>query len=224
MNRPKTCADFSWPVILPFVGNPRSAIDFGCGNGHWLAALKDIVPSVEVLGVNSPEREDAGIYLHPDEYNHADLTKPMKLNRTFDLAICVELAEHLPPSAADTLIDSITSHSDAVLFSGAIPGQDDPSFGLHLNEQWPDYWIKRFAAHGFLCFDRIRPLIWQDPNIALWYRQNIMLFMRRPKVPLIDGVDWDGASVAHPWYYQNARRHRRTVTNLVRFIRGRDMF
>ncbi len=223
-DRPRTAPDWAWPTILQFTGVPKSAVDFGCGTGHWLDALKRFAPDVEVLGLNSSERKDAGIYLLPDQFSHADLTTPISLNRKFDVAICVELAEHLPSSAAETLVSSIARHADIVLFSGAIPGQDDPRLGVHLNEQWPDYWIERFASHGYCCFDRLRPLFWHNPDITIWYRQNIMLFMRAPRVPLVEGMDWGGAAIAHPWYFENARKHRRSISNLARFVRGRDMY
>ena len=217
----RSSPDVAWPIILPFIGSPKSAVDFGCGTGHWLAALKRVLPSVEILGLNSSERTDAGTSLSPEEFCFTDLTKPVRLNRTFDVAICVEVAEHLPPSAANTIVDSITSHANAVVFAAAIPGQRGDH---HVNEQWPSYWIARFAEHDFQCFDRIRPLVWLNDDIATWYRQNIMLFLRSPRVPEIDGDDWHGMPFVHPEYFNLARaRPRRTPFNLLRFIVGREM-
>jgi hypothetical protein len=95
----------------------------------------------------------------PCSRSHA--TKPIDLGRRFALAMSLEVAEHLPPSAAETLVSSISRHSDIGLFSG--PGQGG---NVHLNEQRPDYWIRRFAVHEFQCFDRIRPLIWQNDRIS----------------------------------------------------------
>jgi hypothetical protein len=61
--------------------------------------------------------------------------------RTFDLAICLEVAEHLPPEAAEGFIDSLTRLAPVVLFSAAITFQVG---NQHLNGQWPDYWATLF--------------------------------------------------------------------------------
>jgi SAM-dependent methyltransferase len=191
--------DVAWPIILPIIGGLKSAVDFGCGTGHWLSSLTRQIHGIEVLGFNSPRRKDAGTFLPKENFRYADLTKPLDLGRKFDLAICIEVAEHLPASAADTLVDTITRHSDVVFFGAAIPGQDGED---HFNEQWPNYWIERFASRGFRCFDRLRPIVWQNPGISIWYRQNMTLFMREPRVPATDGDDWHGVPVVHPAYYE----------------------
>ena len=213
--------DVTWPIILPLIGNPTSAIDFGCGTGHWLVGLQRLLPELKILGLNAPERKDAGVLLSAEQFQFADLTKPADLGRKFDLAICIELAEHLPASAADTIINSIVKHTDVVLFSGAIPGQGGTD---HLNEQWPDYWTRRFAERGFQCFDVLRPIIWMNPGISLWYRQNIMLFMREPRAPKIKGDDWRGTPLVHPDYFRAVSSpRRRSLLNLARFIFRRPL-
>lgn len=63
----------------------------------------------------------------------ADLANPLKepLGR-FDLAISVEVAEHLPKEAAETFIDNLVSLSDEVVFGAAYEHQGGVN---HLNEQ-----------------------------------------------------------------------------------------
>jgi SAM-dependent methyltransferase len=203
--------DAAWPIILPFIGAPKSAVDFGCGTGHWLAGLRRHIRDIDVFGINSPVRQDAGVSLPKERFQHADLTKPINLGRKFDLAICIEVAEHLPASAASTLVETIARHSDVVLFSAAIPGQAGEGHNLaglegddHLNEQWPAYWIRRFASHSFRCVDCLRPIVWDNAEISLWYRQNIMFFFHPPATPLKAGPDWGGASVVHPQFFELA--------------------
>ena len=43
--------------------------------------------------------------------------------RTYDLAICVEYAEHLPEARAASFIGDLTKLAPAIAFSAAIPGQ-----------------------------------------------------------------------------------------------------
>jgi hypothetical protein len=104
-----------------------------------------------------------------------DLTDPPTLERTFDLAVCLEVAEHLPESAADGLVDLLSSAAPVVLFSAAIPGQEGED---HINEQWPTYWATKFADRGFESVDVLRPLLWEDQRVDWYYRQNMMLYVR----------------------------------------------
>jgi len=143
---------------------PCSALDIGCGWGEWLDALG----LEDVVGVDiASERE--GVV-------HHDLTTPLYLDRTFDLVISLETAEHLPEEAADIYVASIARHAErAVLFSGAVPGQ----VGLHhVNCQPHEYWHERFYILGFDVVDSIRPLIANNPYVSPWYRENIFVYRR----------------------------------------------
>jgi SAM-dependent methyltransferase len=165
--------------VLPFVVellSPHSVIDIGCGIGTWLAVLKDLGVD-EVLGVDG-EYVDGDLlanYLIKKEFIPHDLTLPFTLERRFDLCLCLEVAEHLPMDFSDTLIRSIVDHADVILFSAAIPGQGGQN---HMNEQWPDYWANKFSKHGYVFLDLIRPLIWDNPEVDFWYKQNIFLVVR----------------------------------------------
>jgi SAM-dependent methyltransferase len=206
----------AWPIILSFIDLPRSVVDFGCGNGLWLAELGRLSPQAEMLGLNWQHRKDAGKFLRADQFRTLDLRNPIDLGRKFDLAICIEVAEHLPASAADLLIETITRHSDVVLFSAAIPKQGGED---HVNEQWPQYWIERFAKHDFACFDCLRPLLWNNAAIAFWYRQNMMLFMKPPNKPLVAGDDWGGYAIVHPELFgQAVSETKRPSSSMARRI------
>ena len=105
-----------------------------------------------------------------------DLTKRFDLGRTFDVVICLEVAEHLPEIAADILVESICRHGSLIFFSSACPWQ---SGERHLNCQWPSYWQSLFNRYGFACYDDIRPLIWEDKDVEPWYRQNMFRATRQ---------------------------------------------
>ena len=91
----------------------------------------------------------------------------------------MEVAEHLPESSSDFLVKSLITHSDLILFSAAIPGQGGQN---HLNEQWPEYWERKFSKHGFIFLDIFRPLIWNDPTVDFWYKQNMFLVAKNTHV------------------------------------------
>jgi len=100
------------------------------------------------------------------------------VSRTFDLAVSLEVGEHLPESAAKTFVESLTRLAPVVLFSAAIPGQGGTS---HVNEQWPEYWSRLFANHGFDPADVVRPRIWGDERVEFWYAQNVILYAARSR-------------------------------------------
>lgn len=169
-------------LILPHlcrVFRPTSAIDIGCGVGTWLRALQDEHGVSDIQGVDGDYVSPAMLRIPPDKFRAHDLAQPYVAGRKFDLAISVEVAEHLSPAAGDLLIRSLTDAAEVVIFSGALVHQTGVK---HVNEQTPEYWAARFRAQGFVAVDFLRKLIWNDERIAWWYRQNILLFIREEKL------------------------------------------
>jgi len=195
------------PILLERL-NPSSAVDVGCGTGAWLSVLKE-------LGVQSVQGLDASD-LPPElrliteaEYRYCDLSAPFHVERKFDLAISVEVAEHLCARRADGFVGDLTELADVVLFSAAIPFQGGRG---HRNENWADFWNKLFQQRGFQVCDLIRPQIWNDANIAVWYRQNLFVYVRRasPHYRLFDDVAHAfPLDAIHPEIYLNAVHGRR---------------
>src|SRR5262249_28719971 len=143
---------------------PASVLDVGCGTGSWLRSFPD---DVEVLGLDElPEEEVRG------NYRRMSLADTFDVGR-FDLALCFEVGEHLPPDSAEGLVASLTRAAAVVAFSAAIPGQS--GFG-HVNCQWPEYWQDLFARHGFQQYDVIRSMVWDDERVTWWYAQNMFLY------------------------------------------------
>lgn len=159
------------PRVLDLVG-PESIVDFGCGDGTWLAAATRL-GATDVQGVDGGWVSAETLQIPKSRFRAVDLASPLDLGRRFDLAFCLEVAEHLPASAAPELVRTLTSHAPVVLFSGAIPFQGGED---HINEAWPSHWRSLFEAQGFACLDMLRGTIWEDPEVELWYRQNLLLF------------------------------------------------
>jgi SAM-dependent methyltransferase len=159
------------PVVLDLI-SVKSVVDFGCGQGAWLKAFVDA--GVETaLGLDGEYVDRGNLLVAAEQFQAADLRRPIRLAERFDLAISLEVGEHLPGHAAATLVDSLATAAPVVLFSAAVPGQGGTS---HVNEQWPAYWERLFARHQMRKYDVIRPLIWQNRSIELWYRQNIYVY------------------------------------------------
>jgi SAM-dependent methyltransferase len=168
-------AETSANAIVPLVLGlwpTRSVVDLGCGRGAWLAAFR--AKGIEdILGVDGPWLDTALLKIPADRYRCIDLAAPIRVERRFDLAVSLEVAEHVRPDCAETFVANLVSLAPVVLFSAAVPGQGGVD---HLNEQWPNYWAAQFRQHGYRVLDVLRPLIWNDTSIAWWYRQNLLLF------------------------------------------------
>jgi len=160
-------------LVIDLIPDIRSAVDIGCGVGAWLAVLKD--KGIKTIqGVDGPWVQRDLLVIPPENFLEVDLQRGIAISRRFDLAISLEVAEHLPPACAERFVEDLIRLSDVVLFSAAIPYQGGRN---HFNEQWPDYWARLFSDRGYTTVDAVRSRIWNDNGIPYWYRQNVLLYV-----------------------------------------------
>lgn len=163
------------PRILKIV-SCQSVLDVGCGIGTWLSVFRNDHGIDDVLGIDGNNVDPSKLMIPANCFYEHDLRESFNLARKFDLLLCLEVAEHLPEAVSDSFVDTLCQHSGVVLFSAAIPGQGGQN---HINEQWPSYWKAKFARNGYERIDLIRPSIWNDANVDVWYRQNLFVFTDR---------------------------------------------
>lgn len=150
---------------------PDSLLDVGCGIGTWMKAALELGVA-DVRGLDGILVSPESLLVPPETVAQQDFRENWNLGRRFQMAICMEVLEHLEEAEAPLLIQNLCEHSDHILFSAAAPFQDGDH---HLNCQWPDYWQSHFNANGFTCDDSIRWELWNEGEIEPWYRQNMFI-------------------------------------------------
>lgn len=164
--------------ILQFYG-PKSVVDFGCGLGTFLKAFKE-KGVADVLGLDGEwvNRKLLNNYINHNEFLVVDLETKIDLKKKFDLAISLEVAEHLSKEKATLFVENLVNASDVILFSAAVPLQGGQN---HINEQWVEFWQDKFAKHNYVFNDIIRRDLWNNKDVKWWYRQNMFIVTSNEK-------------------------------------------
>jgi SAM-dependent methyltransferase len=162
------------PLVMDLI-KPKSVLDVGCGTGTWLSVFKDKNVN-DIWGVDGEWIDTDMLQIPKERFFTINLEKPFNLDKQFDLVVSMEVAEHLPKESAESYVKSLTNHGPVILFSAAIPFQGGTR---HLNEQWPDYWVKHFSNMDYIVLDPLRKKIWSNKNVDFWYAQNVLLFVKR---------------------------------------------
>ena len=200
-------------AIVYSVLRPKSVIDVGAGCGNLLSRLYELSGQTLVYdAVDAPQCRqaiyDAGTEIPIEKYWWRDLRYPQPVfpithdnpnpglsdytrpnavtTPPYDLAISVEVAEHLPADSAVSYLKFLTDMSDTVLFSGAVPGQGGVG---HVNEQEWTYWLSFFNTFGYYydahTTNRIREAL-HGKLAPIWWYEYVGVFRRKTE-PL--GVD-----------------------------------
>jgi SAM-dependent methyltransferase len=180
--------DWDWSGLAACIlryTQPRHVVDVGCGDAKILAAMRALSPRLELRGYDGSATARAraaqrGVTVRPLDF-HA-LSRPSRRALTaecarFDLALCLEVAEHLLPWHAGRLLEVLAA-CPTVVFSAARPGQGGT---LHVNERPAAYWIGRFEQRGYALaaddaeFRRELATVRVPP----WYAANAHIVTRR---------------------------------------------
>jgi SAM-dependent methyltransferase len=161
------------PVVFELT-TPKSLLDVGCGTGTWLKVAESLGVE-ELTGIEGPHLDQGKFQCPKARLIIKNLIEPFDLKRRFDLVLCLEVAEHLPPEVSEDFVASLVRHSDNILFSAAIPFQGGQN---HLNEQWPHWWQELFERHSFKAYDILRTQFWNNEKVFYWYKQNMILYSK----------------------------------------------
>lgn len=194
------------PLVLDLVP-AQSVLDVGCGVGTFVRAFMEYGVT-DAVGIDGDYVKREQLKIPAENFRACNLADGFDLGRTFDLAISLEVAEHLPLDASERFVQDITRHSKVVLFSAAVPMQGGTG---HINEQWASYWAAIFGKFGYRVYDPFRRAIWGDRDIEVWYRQNTLLFAsdealaRFPKLAALTPAELSEIDIIHPQMYDRPK-------------------
>lgn len=209
-----TSAEVIVPMVMALLA-PKSVVDIGCGVGAWLSIfLKNGVN--DVLGIDGEWVRPEQLLIPLKNFKSVDINKPFNVGKRADLAVSLEVGEHLSEESSESLVQNLVESSNVVLFSAAIPHQ--PGTG-HINGQWPEYWANIFKKYGYIAVDAIRRKVWTNPNVEYWYAQNIFIYVKESELanyPKLEKEVVCGYSstlpLVHPERYRHALKPAPTIT------------
>jgi SAM-dependent methyltransferase len=208
----------------------RSVVDVGCNVGLWLSVFA-ARGAERVVGIDGDYTDRSRLAIDPSCFIAQNLNEPLSVSKLgkFDLAMSLEVGEHLLPERADSLVDDLCGLSDVVMYGAAIEQQGGEQ---HRNEQWQSYWVGKFKSRGYLPYDVLRPAIWDHPDVFYWYKQNTIFYVREGSAAHVrfeqrfpNGSSTKMLNVIHPDLFEhhlNTKRGvRRLAKNLRRIFLGR---
>lgn len=171
-------ADFLGELLYAEL-KPKTIVDWGCGPGIYLVPFAG--HQCEVMGIDADPFAGRALNQAYCDFSQADIRKALSLFDHYDLALCIEVAEHLQPQYADELVDNVAYSADTVFWSAAHPGQIGEH---HYNCQSPEYWEEKFRERGFVRHVRdeyVREQIAANPDCqrVQWLISNARLYTRR---------------------------------------------
>lgn len=154
-------------------------LDVGAGSGAFAAEAQRRGLQVVAIEYNSYGRRLASKQAVDTRLFDLNLDPPAQLEGNFDLAYCLEVAEHLPPALGDRLVEYLAKIAPIVIFTAAHPGQGGTG---HINEQPQAYWIARFESSGMGYSTALSRSVAEglkaEGVLAKWLWENAMCFTR----------------------------------------------
>ena len=129
--------------LVEAVGDVGTALDVGCAKGLLVQAL--VAADVDAYGIDiSDVMITSADETVAERLQVGSATDP--IDHRYDLITCIEVLEHLSPTAALDAIDNICSATDRIVFSST---PDDFAEPTHINVLPTADWAAKFALRGF---------------------------------------------------------------------------
>lgn len=123
---------------------PARVLDAGCAIGLLVETLRERGVAAEGFDISDYAIEQVHESVRPWVRVGSVTTE---LEGRYDLIVCIEVLEHVPPAEADAAIANFCRHTDDILFSSS---PSDYGEATHVNVRPPEAWAEAFARHGLL--------------------------------------------------------------------------
>jgi SAM-dependent methyltransferase len=131
--------------LLPAeAARPARVLDAGCAMGLLVEALRERGVDAEGIDISEYAIGEAPESIRP--YLRVG-SIAAELPARYDLIVCIEVLEHMPPAEADAALRNLCAHADDILFSSS---PADYAEATHVNVRPPEAWAEAFAREGFL--------------------------------------------------------------------------
>lgn len=158
---------------------PSSVVDVGCGVGAWLSIAQEL--GAQVRGFDGPWVDDSQLLIAPSDFTRINFeSREWPDLGQADLAMSLEVAEHLSEEQGRLLVRKLCTCAPAILFSAAVPMQGGEG---HQNEQWQSWWANLFREQKYTASVTLRNAIWADEAVNFWYRQNCVFYFDPQRLP-----------------------------------------
>jgi len=157
----------------------KSMIDVGCATGDIVKAFMD--KGLCAMGLEGTDACVPHLVIPKAHLIIHDLRKPLDHGLKYELCICFEVMEHIEPEYADILVANLTSLSNSILISAALPGQGGH---YHVNCQFPGYWDDKFGNLGYARVQTTAEMIkfglelWKNKPGIRAYWHNLLFYKR----------------------------------------------
>ena len=156
---------------------PKTVIDLGCGACNFANVFNDYECRVLAVDGSKHAKETANDGV---EFLLWDLRESLRLDRKFDLVLCVELIEHVEAEFEDTILNTMVEHAAGwFVFTGAQPGQGGKG---HVNCREVMYWEKKLKEIGFDLLPELTRKIqkqWRENKVRWYYVEGLIVGRRR---------------------------------------------
>jgi len=155
---------------------PKSVIDFGCAIGAHLEPFNE--SGITVQGIEGNEKAIEQAVIPKGLITKHDLREPYEPSKKYDLAISIEVAEHIPSEFDDIYVNTICNSAKRVVITAAPPGQGGTH---HINEQPKEYWVKKFDSQGFSLDQKTTEQLANKFEVSnsTWVEENLLVFEER---------------------------------------------
>lgn len=181
--------------------SPDSVLDLGCGLGGYIQKFNEW-GTPHVFGIDG--FKETKYFLCDGNYLQHDLAESIDLEKTYDIVICVEVAEHIHEKYADQLISNILRHAGKmVIFSAARPGQPGNN---HINCKPTSSWLNKWERLGWYA-DPFDSLAFRSLSTYYWFRRNPVILkpaltLNKSMIESSDSLDYSYEASNIQWINQ----------------------